>query len=114
MFKVSADNGQTFGPLRVAYSESNATSKVTIGNPSPVVVGGKVLLLCIRNHQDLLRLRSADAAGLIWPKPGAAEDITLDTFAASNVNAVMRCGPGALAAGGDMRQANLTAAAAER
>ena len=76
------------------------------------VVDGKVVLLCIRNYQDLLRLRSADAAGLVWPKPHSAEDITLDTFASSNTE--MRCGPGALAAGGDMRQANLTAAAARK
>jgi hypothetical protein len=109
VFKVSKDNGRTFGKLRVLYSESTNTTKVTISNPSPVVVDGKVLMICIRNAQRLLRLRSSDSGGLIWPT--TADDITEATF--GKVNTRMDCLPGAMRAGGDLRQANMTVADAK-
>eukprot|EP01047_Picozoa_sp_COSAG01_P043653 COSAG01_NODE_3892_length_5578_cov_5.863296_6_plen_371_part_00 len=110
VFKVSSDGGRTFGPLHRAYSESTNETKVTIGNPAPVIVGGKVLLLCVRNAQRLLRLRSSDAAGRVWPSH--ADDITDATFA--HLNTQMECAPGALRAGADMRTANLTLSAAKQ
>eukprot|EP00729_Bicosta_minor_P017666 gene17666-32989_t len=109
VFKISKDNGKSFGPLHVLYGESTNTTKVTIGNPSPVVVDGKVLMLCVRNAQQVLLLRSADAAGMVWPK--VADDITASIFDASNT--YMDCKPGAMAAGADLLQANMTASEAK-
>ena len=45
VYKMSSDGGVTWGPMQIAYSESNATFHMTIGNPSPVAVGGRVLLV---------------------------------------------------------------------
>jgi len=110
VFKVSNDNGQTFGKLHTLYSESTNTTKVTIGNPSPVLVDGKVLMLCVRNAQRLLRLRSSDTGGLIWPD--VADDITDATF--GELNTHMNCLPGAMRVGADLRQGNMTVADATR
>jgi hypothetical protein len=100
VFKVSTDNGHTFGPLRVLYGESTNTTRVTIGNPAPVVVGGRVLMLCVRNAERLLMLRSEDAAGLVWPK--VATDITDATFGKADPNAPTSCYTGAINRGGDL------------
>ena len=70
---MSQDNGTTWSPLQVVYSESNATHAVTIGNPAPVVVGDKVLLFC-RNNLQLLTLWSMDASATVWEESPA--DIT--------------------------------------
>lgn len=97
VFKTSTD-GRTWSKLYIAYGESTHTpanpngTRVTIGNPAPVVVDGKVLLLCSRNAQRLLRLRSLDSTGLTWPK--TADDITVETFQPANIPVV--CMPGAL------------------
>ncbi len=113
VFKTSAD-GRTWSKLYLAYGESTHTpanpngTRVTIGNPAPVVVDGKVLLLCSRNAQRLLRLRSLDSTGLTWPK--TADDITVETFQPANISVV--CMPGALGPGGDLRRANTTVARA--
>jgi hypothetical protein len=114
VFKTSTDHGRTWSKLYLAYGESTHTpanpngTRVTIGNPAPVVVDGKVLLLCSRNAQRLLRLRSLDSTGLTWPK--TADDITVQTFKPANVPVV--CMPGALGPGGDLRRANTTVASA--
>ena len=50
VIKVSEDNGTTWGPLRKVYGESNETAHVTIGNPAPVVAGGRVVLLFCRDE----------------------------------------------------------------
>ena len=50
------------------YGESNATANITIGNPSAVLVGGRVLLVFCRNNRRVLTLLSSDATGTIWPK----------------------------------------------
>eukprot|EP01052_Picozoa_sp_SAG31_P011498 SAG31_NODE_652_length_13181_cov_14.268155_7_plen_478_part_00 len=110
VFKISKDNGRSFGSLHRLYGESTSTSKVTIGNPAPVIVGNTVLLLCVRNAQRLLRLRSADAGGMVWPT--RADDITDATFA--HLNTHMECQPGALKVGGDLRTANMTIAEAKQ
>ena len=47
-------------------------------------------MLCVRNAQQVLLLRSADAAGMVWPK--VADDITASIFDASNT--YMDCKPG--------------------
>lgn len=104
VFKLSTDNGLSFGPLHRLYGESTNTTKVTIGNPAPVAVNGKVLMLCVRNAERLLRLRSYDAAGREWQ--AKADDITDATF--GHLNDRMECKPGALRAGSDLRMANCT------
>lgn len=113
VFKTSTD-GRMWSKLYIAYGESTHTpanpngTRVTIGNPAPVVVDGKLLLLCSRNAERLLRLRSLDSSGLTWPK--TADDITLETFKPANIPVV--CMPGALGPGGDLRRANTTVAKA--
>jgi hypothetical protein len=110
VFKISKDNGQTFGPLIKLYGETTNTTQVTIGNPSMVATAdGKVLLLCVRNSQRLLMLRSSDAAGRVWP--AVATDITEEVFGPGNTR--MECASGAIPAGGDLFQANVTIAAAK-
>jgi hypothetical protein len=92
VFKISTDNGRSFGPLHRLYGEGTNTSHVTIGNPAPVSVGGKVVILFCRNNQRLLTMSSTDAAGLVWPT--TAVDITETTFA--NASKSMACNAGAL------------------
>jgi hypothetical protein len=92
VFKISADNGKTFGPLHRLYGESTNTSHVTIGNPAPLSIDGKVVMLFCRNNQRLLTMTSSDAAGLVWPT--TATDITETTFA--NASKSMTCTAGAL------------------
>lgn len=65
--KSSWDNGQTWGPLSVAYGESSSTSNVTIGNPAPVVLadGTTILMPYCRNNLNASVLRSDDG-GTTW------------------------------------------------
>eukprot|EP00937_MAST-01D_sp_MAST-1D-sp2_P002768 g2768.t1 len=68
VLKRSSDNGKTWGPMQIVYSESSAAKHVTIGNPAPVVVQstpGAVVLLACRENKAVLRLRSADH-GRTW------------------------------------------------
>ena len=71
---MSNDNGASWTPLRLLWSESNATHHVAIHNPTPVVTGGKVLVVFNRNMRDCLTLRSLDGSGLRWE--AAPVDIT--------------------------------------
>ena len=67
-YKVSHDEGATWSPLKLLWSESNATHHVAIHNPTPVITGGKVLVVFNRNSRDCLTLRSLDGTGLTWEK----------------------------------------------
>ena len=114
-YKISKDEGSTWSPLHKLYGESvNASHRVTIGNPSPVVVGGRVLMICVRNAQHVLALRSEDAAGLVWPS--VATDITDATFGNASYpdGAALACYSGALSANAmSIRRANATLADAK-
>ena len=66
-------------PLRVAYSNSTASQHVTIGNPSPVVVDGAVVMIFCRNNKQVMTLRSAD--GIQWD--GAPTDVTAQALGAN-------------------------------
>jgi sialidase-1 len=79
VFKTSADDGATWSPLRVAYSNSTSSDHVTIGNPSPVVINGAVVLVFCRNNKQVMTLRSAD--GIQWD--GAPTDVTAQALGAN-------------------------------
>ena len=115
VFKVSKDEGNSWSPLHKLYGESvNASHRITIGNPSPVIVGGRVLMICVKNAQRVLLLRSEDAAGLVWPS--VATDITDATFdnASYPGGAALACYSGALSASVvNIRRANATLADAK-
>lgn len=64
VFKTSADNGATWSPLRLMWSNSTAAEHVTIGNPSPIVSGGEVVMVFCRNNREVLVMRSPD--GIVW------------------------------------------------
>ena len=64
--QVSHDDGVSWTALKLLWSESNATHHVAIHNPTPVVTGGKVLVVFNRNSRDCLTLRSLDGSGLAW------------------------------------------------
>ena len=80
VFKTSTNGGATWGPLQLLFSNSTTAKHVTIGNPSPVVVGGEVLMVFCRNNREVLLLRSPD--GLLWT--GLPSQITPATL--SNVS----------------------------
>ena len=67
--QVSHDDGASWTPLKLLWSESNASHHVAIHNPTPVLTtGGKVLVVFNRNARDCLTLRSLDGSGLTWEK----------------------------------------------
>jgi len=78
VYRISADNGTSWGPMRHLYGESTPETPVTIGNPAPVVVGGKVLLTFCRDNHQVLTLTSNDAGGRDWPS--TPTDITEQIF----------------------------------
>ena len=65
VFKSSDDNGTTWSKLGVLYSDKG--DSVTINNPAPVFVGGRILVVFCRQYSSLLALRSNDALGNSWP-----------------------------------------------
>lgn len=67
VYKISEDDGETWGPLRLVHSASSVGREVTVGNPSPVVVGGKVLMVFCMDNRAVFTLRSEDEAGERWP-----------------------------------------------
>ena len=78
VLKRSADNGTTWSPLELVYSESTKTKSVCIGNPAPVSIRsepGKVVLVFCRDNSDVLQLDTADE-GKTWSK---IRDITSAT-----------------------------------
>ena len=68
VYKISQDDGATWGPLQVLYGESTPAKHVTLGNPSPVVVdNAHVVIAFCRDNKAVLTLRSDDATGTSWP-----------------------------------------------
>ena len=53
VFKTSSDDGATWSKLQLAYSNSSKQEHVTIGNPSPLTVGGEVVLIFCRNNRQV-------------------------------------------------------------
>ena len=90
VLKRSPDNGVSWGPLQVVYSESRSGHLVTIGNPAPVAIGGSsssssgsgngssngshILLVACRNNREVVSLISQDG-GRTWPS-GPATNLT--------------------------------------
>jgi sialidase-1 len=94
VYKISRDNGTTWSPVTKLYGESNSTANVTIGNPAPVVVDGRVLLAFCRNNHQVLTLRSADAKGSVWPT--TPTDITQDVLGYDSLAWVATGPPGGI------------------
>jgi len=72
VLKRSHDEGITWGPLELVYTESTTVNHVTIGNPSPVAVysqPGKIVMLLCKNNQVVLQIESSDD-GVSWTKTG--------------------------------------------
>ena len=61
VFKSSDDSGTTWSKLGVLYSDKG--DSVTINNPAPAYVGGRILVVFCRQYSSLLALRSNDALG---------------------------------------------------
>ena len=59
--KVSSDNGNSWGPMQVVYSESTTDKQVCIGNPSPVV--------CVLSRLPCRHLRRIGCSGSATPVP---------------------------------------------
>eukprot|EP00967_Tisochrysis_lutea_P109634 scaffold170790_cov31-Tisochrysis_lutea.AAC.4 len=84
VYRLSADNGTTWGPIRLLHGESTDEKHVTIGNPAPVIVDGRVLLTFSRDNHQILTLKSEDAGGRVWPSTPL--EITEQIFNASSVH----------------------------
>ena len=71
----SSDAGQTWSPIQIVLSESNATHHVTVGNPAPVVdeVSGRVFLWFSRDNAQMAYLASDDN-GVTWSEPVEMSD----------------------------------------
>jgi sialidase-1 len=69
LVKRSFDNGRIWTPQQVVYEEGG-TSKITIGNPAPVVdrFTGTVWLAFCRENKDVFITHSVDD-GATWTKP---------------------------------------------
>ena len=68
VFKISKDNGKTWGNTTLMYSESNPSAHVMIHNPSPVVLkNGTIIMIACRNTKAVLMLSSHDNAQT-WSK----------------------------------------------
>jgi sialidase-1 len=52
VFKRSTDGGLSWSQLMLLYTESGAGAAVTIGNPCPVVVDGRILVVFCRNNKQ--------------------------------------------------------------
>jgi sialidase-1 len=79
VLKRSSDNGRTWGPMQLVQDASDApTSKVWIGNPTPIVDTmdplhpGRIWLVFTRSNQSML-FSSSDDNGETWSAP---RDIT--------------------------------------
>jgi len=89
VFRISADNGTLWGLIQLLHSESGSGARVTIGNPAPVVVNGRVLLAFTRNNKQVATLLSADAAGRNWP--ATPTEITQMAFGTDSLLWVQPC-----------------------
>ena len=68
VLRRSFDGGETWSPMSVVHTESNATHRVTIGNPTPLVDAPEVVLLLNRENAEVLLTRSLDD-GATWSPP---------------------------------------------
>ena len=73
IYKRSTDNGKTWGPLTILYSNSSNASgqhAVVIGNAAPVVLrdSRRILLPFCRNNKQVM-LTYSDDDGLSWSTP---------------------------------------------
>jgi sialidase-1 len=70
VMKRSTDNGQTWSPLEVVYSNTTATQNVTIGNAAPLQLraNGRILLPFCKNNRLVFQTYSDDD-GLTWAPP---------------------------------------------
>ena len=68
VLRRSFDGGASWSPMSVVHTESNATHRVTIGNPTPLVDAPEVVLLLNRENAEILLTRSADD-GATWSPP---------------------------------------------
>ena len=68
VLRRSFDGGATWSPTTVVHTESNATHRVTIGNPTPLVDAPEVVLLLNRENAEILLTRSLDD-GATWSPP---------------------------------------------
>ena len=71
VLRRSFDGGATWSPMSIVHTESNATQRVTIGNPTPLVDAPEVVLLLNRENAEILLTRSADD-GATWSPPREA------------------------------------------
>ena len=68
VLRRSFDGGKTWSPMSVVRTESNATPRVTICNPTPLVDAPEVVLLFNRENAEILLTRSLDD-GATWSPP---------------------------------------------
>lgn len=72
IYKRSTDNGNTWGPLKILYSNSSAVDKqyTVIGNAAPVVLrdSGRIVLPFCRNNLQVM-LTHSDDDGINWSTP---------------------------------------------
>ena len=66
----STDAGQTWSPIQIVRSESNASQHVTVGNPAPILdsVTGRVFLWFSRDNREMAYMTSDDN-GATWSEP---------------------------------------------
>jgi len=94
VYKRSSDGGRSWHPLVILYGEGSKEESITIGNPCPAVVDGRVFVAFSRQNSQLLTLHSLDADGKVWPtKPS---DISNQVLGTSRVGWVAPGPPGAL------------------
>ena len=84
IYKRSTDNGKTWGPLTILYSNSsNATGQHNvIGNAAPVVLrdSGRILLPFCRNNLQVL-LTHSDDDGISWSTAVNISDVVHPSWA---------------------------------
>lgn len=88
VMKISTDLGRSWGPLRKVYGESEPTGAkpVWITNPAPILLDdalhhGHVILICSRNNQNVLALRSSDSGETFGSLPvDISAQVVLDSW----------------------------------
>jgi len=71
VMKRSTDNGQTWEPMVIVYSESSKNKSVTMGNPSPIAFSAKsskagdVILIACRDNKEVVQLYGTNG-GMNW------------------------------------------------
>ena len=70
IYKRSTDNGKTWSPLTILYSNSSGVEHTVIGNAAPVVLkeSHRILLPFCRNNLQVM-LTHSDDDGITWSSP---------------------------------------------